>query len=97
MSPVNVALCYGSAIVISLFLLWYFGSKPWYIHALSVGIALTMGAVPLSGYWATPAGNLSIGWAFLLLFVWGAVGPVMTLVNAARHYHQHHQVMHHSH
>jgi len=29
--------------------------------------------------------------------VWGAVGPVMTLVNAARHYHQHHQVMHHSH
>jgi hypothetical protein len=71
MSPVLVALCYGSATVFSLFLLWYFGVKSWWWHALSVAAALTLGLVRLPTFFDTPEMTLAVGWFFIFLLFWG--------------------------
>lgn len=81
MSPLLVALCYGSAIAISLLLLWYFGSLSWLLHAAAVVLAFLIGLTPLSEPWNTPAYTLAVGWAFLLLLTWGSAGLVLRLIH----------------
>jgi hypothetical protein len=87
MSPVLVALCYGSAIAASLFLLWYFGAKHWYWHALSVIASLVIGLTPMNEFWHTPYMTLVVGWVFLFLFCWGLVAPVFALSHQPPHPH----------
>lgn len=75
-----VALCYGSALVIPLFLLWHFGVRHWLWHAASIVLALVIGLVPmpeaLNGPWAT----LTVGWFFIGFFVWGAAAPLVWML-----------------
>ena len=71
MSPALVALCYGSAMALSLYLLWHYGAKPWYWHVLSVLLALSIGSLPMRGIWSEPGMTLLVGWVFVFLMVWG--------------------------
>ncbi len=93
MSPLLVALCYGSAIVISLFLLWYFGSFSWLLHAAAVALALLIGLIPMTERWNAPVYTLATGWVFLLLLTWGAVGVVLRAIHFDKPYRTHH--LHH--
>jgi lysylphosphatidylglycerol synthetase-like protein (DUF2156 family) len=74
-----VALCYGSAMVLSLYLLWHFGVKRWYWHVLSVLLALAIGLVPLREPWNGPATTLVVGWVFIFLAVWGLAAAGFTV------------------
>lgn len=80
MSPVLVTLCYGSATLLSLFLLWHFGVRHWYWHMLSVVASIALGLTPLPERLNTPQMTLVVGWVFLFLFFWGVAAPVFALV-----------------
>jgi hypothetical protein len=90
MSPVLVALCYGSATLLSLFLLWHFGTTRWFWHVLSVAAALTIGFIPGNEFWSRPEMTLLTGWFFVALFIWGAAAPAFT-----PHHHTFHLWMKH--
>jgi hypothetical protein len=86
MSSLVVALCYGSAMVISLALLWYFGAQSWYWHVLSFCGASVIGLTPLPEAWNSPAMTLAIGWVFTLLFIWAIFGPIFALSHHQPHF-----------
>jgi hypothetical protein len=93
MSPGLVALCYGSAIALSLYLLWHFGVQHWYWHLASIALAVAIGFTPMNEFWGSPGMTLLVGWAFLFFFLWGIAAPVFAL--AARdgthfHFRHHH-------
>ena len=77
MSPLLVASCYGSATLLSLYLLWHFGAKHWYWHALSIAAALAVGLTPMPDILSNPSLTLLVGWLFTVLFLWGAGAPVL--------------------
>jgi hypothetical protein len=89
MSSLVVASCYGSAIAVSLALLWYFGARSWYWHLLSVCAALALGLTPLPPAWNAPQMTLAVGWVFLFLFVWGVVGPLFAFSHHHPHFRSH--------
>lgn len=89
MSSLVVASCYGSAIAVSLALLWYFGARSWYWHVLSLGGALAIGLTPLPPAWNSPEMTLLVGWVFLLLFLWGVLAPVFALSHHRPHFPPH--------
>lgn len=85
MSSLVVALCYGSAMALSLALLWYWGTKTWYWHLLSVCLALILGLTPLPEALNTKEATLAVGWVFVFLFIWGLAAPMFAL----SHHHPH--------
>ena len=90
MSSTLVALCYGSALLVALVLLWRFGAKSWYWHLLSVVAAFAVGLTPLPPSLNTPEGTLAVGWLFILLSVWGIAAPAFAWM-------EHHPGLHHHH
>ena len=88
MSSNLVALCYGSALLLALALLWHFGAKSWYWHLLSIAGALAIGLVPMPKELNTPQGTLCVGWVFTLLFIWGIAAPAFAWLD-------HHPGLHH--
>jgi hypothetical protein len=76
MSPLLVALCYGSATLFSLALLWHFGAQRWYWHGLSLIAALALGLTPMPGILSDPNLTLVVGWLFTVLFLWGVAAPL---------------------
>jgi hypothetical protein len=90
MSPFLVALCYGSALALSLFLLQHFGVTHWYWHALSLAAALVLGLTPLPEALNTPQMTLVVGWVFTFFFVWGLAAPVFALLTHPPHIGGHH-------
>jgi hypothetical protein len=84
-----VALCYGSATVLALVLLWFFGARGWYWHLLSVSAAVGLGLIPLTGEWNTPERTLMVGWVFFLLTFWGIAGLGMALTTHTAHFRHH--------
>jgi hypothetical protein len=88
-SPSLVALCYGSALVVSLALLWYFGVKHWYWHVFSFVLAIAIGLTPLPDAFNTPQMTLVVGWVFLFLFVWGVGAPFFVLAHEHPHFGHH--------
>ena len=77
MPAILVALCYGTAMVASLYLLWHFGVKSWYWHLGSAAVAIGMGSIPLGDFWGRSDMTLVVGWLFTLLFIWGLGGIVV--------------------
>jgi hypothetical protein len=71
--------CYGSAVLVSLYLLWHFGQLRWYWHAMSVGLALAIGFFPGNEFLSRPDVTLATGWFFVALFIWGLAAPVFPL------------------
>ena len=92
MSPVLVLSCYGSALLVSVYLLWHFGQLRWYWHALSVCIALAIGFYPGNEFLGRPDVTLATGWIFTALFVWGAGGAAFPI---REHAHRHGDLTHH--
>lgn len=88
MSSSLVALCYGSALLLALVLLWRFGVKSWYWHLLSLAVALAVGLTPLPQSLNTPQGSLTVGWVFIFLLIWAIAAPVFAWV-------EHHPDLHH--
>jgi hypothetical protein len=78
MSPILATVCYGSAIVVSIYLLWHFGVQQWYWHALSILAAFALGLAPLPAVFNRTEFTLVVGWAFTALFVWGVAAPVVS-------------------
>ena len=86
MSPVLVALCYGSATLLSLFFLWHFGVKSWWWHAGSVVLALALGLAHLPPFFNSPEMTLAVGWVFIFLLLWGIAGPLVALAHSPAHW-----------
>ena len=84
MSPILVALCYGSATLLSLYLLWRFGVKSWWWHALSVSLAVALGGARLPAFFNTPNMTLAVGWVFILLLLWGIAAQLFILAHHPR-------------
>ena len=83
MSMYIVGLCYGSAVVVAVLLLWFFGTMRWIWHMLSLLTALAIRVYPLPASLSTPVGTIAVGCMFLFLLVWGVAAPFFVL----RHQH----------
>jgi hypothetical protein len=77
MSSNLVLVTYLVALAVPLALLYFFRSRAWYWHALSVAAAITLGVVPTPVEWKIPAFDLIFGFAFIALIVWGLGGLLM--------------------
>lgn len=86
MSPFLVALCYGSAALLSLAVLWRFGAFRWYFHLAAIAVALWIGFIPLTGVWSQPHMTLLVGWFFTVLFLWGIGGPLFAVMHQRPHH-----------
>jgi len=82
---------YGCATFLALFLLYQFRATHWYLHALSLAIALVIGLMPIPAAWHVPVIELMFGAAFLLLFLWGICAPLFP-----GHNHHHGSRAHHA-
>jgi hypothetical protein len=67
--------CYGSALCVALFLLWQFGQRRWYWHAVSVALALAIAFYPGNEFLGRQDVTLATGWMFTFLFIWGIAAP----------------------
>ena len=67
---------YATSMGLALILLVIFHARPWYIHAVSVLLALGIGIVPPPAGWGGPAYDLSVGALFVFLFTYGAAAPL---------------------
>ena len=90
MSPLLVASCYGSAVVLALAALWYFGAKRWWWHVLSIGLALFIGLTPLREPFNQPSWTLVVGWLFCFFFLWGFAAPIVAAIQHPPHFHLRH-------
>ncbi len=85
MNPWIVALAYLTAVACASVLLYWFGPKAWYWHVLSVVAALALGLIPVPHEVRGPAVDLTIGFMFLLLLIWGAGAPFADRPHRERH------------
>jgi len=76
MSSGIVMAAYGCAAVLPFVLLYYFGTRAWYWHVLSVCVAIALALVPIPVQWSGPGVDLAIGAACTFLFLWGVAAPL---------------------
>jgi len=62
-----------AAMAVPAWLLYYFGSEPWYWHVLAALFGLGLGFVPLPAL-SNPIFDLIIGFGFVSLTLWGIGG-----------------------
>ncbi len=67
---------YGVAALLALFLLYQFRATHWYLHVLSLVIALVVGLIPIPPEWHVPVIELMFGAIFLFFFAWGICAPL---------------------
>ena len=87
MSLAVVASVYTLAVLAALLLLYFFHAQHWYLHALSVAVALGIGLVRMPEQWAGPALDLTIGFFFILFMLWGLGAPFFR--DSSHHVHHH--------
>jgi hypothetical protein len=75
MSSMWVFGAYALAVSVPLVLLHFFRAGAWYWHALSIGAGLALGLTPMPVEWSSPQTDLMIGFAFVVLIVWGLAAP----------------------
>ncbi len=70
---------FAAAILLPILLLWFFGRRAWFLHALALGLALAIGFAPptpvlnaMSG--GTPVGTFIYGFVVGVLMIWGIGG-----------------------
>ena len=81
MSPALVFVCYGTATVLALFLLWRFPAKPWYWHVLSLAAAAALGLTPFPEPFRGPSWDALVGTIFVFLFCWGVAAPLFRVAH----------------
>lgn len=90
--PAGIALAvYGFAVLLALALLHHFRACAWYWHVLSVVLAFVVGLVPIPAAYHSPKTDLTIGFFFLFLLLWGVCAPFF-----ADHHHPRHRRPHHA-
>jgi hypothetical protein len=80
-------LIYGAAGGFSFWLLYRYGSRRWYWHALALALAAAVGLAPPLPGWQGPNTDLVIGFVFLSLAVWG-IGGLAKLLSPHRGHHK---------
>ena len=78
-------LVYLVALGLPIYLLLHFHSQAWYWHVLAVFAALALGLVPMPAWLQSSAYDLVLGFAFILLMVWGAGGLILFRTHHERH------------
>jgi len=73
-------MVFGSAFLLALVLLYIHRAKPWYLHLLSVLLAIGLGLAPRSSLpipttWNENSVYLAIGFVFVFLLFWGLAAP----------------------
>jgi hypothetical protein len=76
-------LAYMAAMAVPAWLLYRFGSEPWYWHGLALLGGLGVGFVPVPVL-SSPTFDLIVGLVFVFLMVWGA-GGLFLLPHRERH------------
>lgn len=78
-----VTFAYTVTVLLACGLLYVFGARSWYWHALSVAAGLILGAIPMSVFGATltPVFDLALGNVIVFLLTWGVAAPFF------RHHH----------
>lgn len=74
-------LVLGSAFVLAVAVLYFGRAKAWYLHALSVLVAVAIGLaprayIPLPAWWNENAVYLTVGFLFVFLLFWGLAAPL---------------------
>ncbi len=88
MNPLVVFATYALASILALALLYRFGPAAWYWHVLSVVAAFAIGLYPLQPEWVRPELDLTIGFTFTFLVMWGVCGPFYQMEHwVHRHHH----------
>ncbi len=83
MSLAITAFTYAAMVVLALSLLYLFGPLHWHWHALSVCVALVLGALQMSAPAPLVSQFFDLGYGNLIVFlaVWGTCAPFF------RHHH----------
>jgi len=90
MNPLLVFSSYALAGILAIGVLHRFGPAAWYWHVLSIAAALAIGFFPLQPEWIRPSVDLSLGFIFTFLILWGVCGPFVRAQHwADRHQHHH--------
>ena len=84
MFSVFAILTYVAAMAIPAWLLYYFGSEPWYWHLLAILAGLVLGFVPIPAL-SSQSFDLVIGFVFVFLMVWGICGLFMWRPHREKH------------
>jgi hypothetical protein len=87
MSFLLAVLIYLAALGVPIFLLYWFGSQSWYLHAAALAASIGLGFLPIPTGVQGPLFDLIFGFTFVVLLVWGAGGIIF--LNAEGH-HGHH-------
>jgi hypothetical protein len=78
-------LVYILGIGFPLFLLYRFGSAPWYWHALAIVAALAMGLAPTPPSFQGQGCDLATGFFLVCFMVWGIGGIVVYRPHVHKH------------
>ena len=84
MNPLWAVLVYSASLALALLLLYFFPVR-WYWHVLGLTAAFVIGLIPIPPEYNSPRMDLTIGFVFVLLFIWGVGEPFFT----SHHYHHH--------
>ncbi len=68
-------LSFAAAAVLALAVLFWSGPKAWYLHALSVVVAVAIGMAPTPTQFNKPVTSIIVGAPFVFLVVWGLAAP----------------------
>lgn len=80
-----VAIAYLISVALACGLLYWFGARAWYWHVLSVLAAMALGLSPVPQQVRGPVADVSIGFVFLLLLIWGAGAPFVHRAHEEKH------------
>jgi hypothetical protein len=83
MNSIWVVVTYGLAVTSAFLLLHFFHMRHWYWHALSIATAIGLGVIKMPEQWTGPTLDLTVGFFFVFLAVWGFAAPFF------RHPHRH--------
>jgi hypothetical protein len=76
MFPFLAVLVYLIAIGIPSGLLYRFGTRAWYWHAIALVAGIGIGFIPIPAALHGPACDLAFGSVFIILLIWGAGGLI---------------------
>ena len=71
MSAMLILGVYGVAVLLAIGLGYLYGPKAWYLHLLSLVAAFALGLMPTPDGWHGKAYDLTVGFLFVFLSLWG--------------------------
>jgi hypothetical protein len=81
-------LVYLAAIGIPIYLLYRFGAQSWYWHILALAAGIGLGFVTIPAQFQGPVYDMSFGFVFINLLIWGAGGIIF--IHSQPHAHGRH-------